>query len=84
MWDRASFGAFYMAHYRRISIQVDEELYQRLNRLFEWGERNRVLVNVLEWLCEKIEKHGKNALIILLREETFEELITMRSSNGND
>lgn len=84
MWDRAFFGAFYMAHYRRISIQVDEELYQRLNRLFEWGERNRVLVNVLEWLCEKIEKHGKNALIILLREETFEELITMRSNNGND
>lgn len=80
----ASFWSIGMANYRRVSIQVDEELYQRLNRLFEWGERNRVLVNVLEWLCEKIEKHGRNALVILLREETFDELITMRRNNGND
>jgi hypothetical protein len=50
------FWSICMANYRRVSIQVDEELYQRLNKLFEWGERNRVLVNVLEWLCEKIEK----------------------------
>lgn len=73
-----------MPDYRRVSIQVDEELYQRVNKLFEWGERNRVLVKVLEWLCEKIELHGRNALIILLREETFDELITMRKDNGND
>ena len=61
-----------------------EELYQRLNRLFEWGERNRVLVNVLEWLCEKIEKHGRNALVVLLREDKFDELVTMRRHDGND
>ena len=73
-----------MPNYRRISIQVDEELYQRLNRLFEWGERNRVLVNVLEWLCEKIERHGHNALVVLLREDKFDELVTMRKHNGND
>lgn len=66
-----------MSNYRRISIQVDEELYQRVNHLFEWGERNRVLVNVLEWLCEKIEKHGKEALIVLLRDKHFEELVKM-------
>lgn len=73
-----------MADYRRISIQVDEELYQRLNRLFEWGERNRVLVNVLEWLCEKIERHGRNALVVLLREDKFDELVAMRRHDGND
>lgn len=73
-----------MSDFRRISVQVDEELYQRINKLFEWGERNRVLVKVLEWLCEKIEKHGKNALIILLREDNFNELITMRREDGND
>lgn len=73
-----------MPNYRRVSIQVDEELYQRLNRLFEWGERNRVLVNVLEWLCEKIEKHGRNALVVLLREDKFDELVTMRRHDGND
>lgn len=73
-----------MSDFRRISVQVDEELYQRINKLFEWGERNRVLVKVLEWLCEKVEKHGKNALIILLREDNFNELITMRREDGND
>lgn len=73
-----------MPDYRRISIQVDEELYQRLNRLFEWGERNRVLVNVLEWLCEKIERHGRKALVVLLREDKFDELVRMRGEDGND
>ena len=73
-----------MPDYRRISIQVDEELYQRLNRLFEWGERNRVLVNVLEWLCEKIERHGRKALVVLLREDKFDELVHMRREDGND
>lgn len=73
-----------MPDYRRISIQVDEELYQRLNRLFEWGERNRVLVNVLEWLCEKIERHGRKALVVLLREDKFDELVRMRREDGND
>lgn len=73
-----------MPDYRRISIQVDEELYQRLNRLFEWGERNRVLVNVLEWLCEKIEHHGRKALVVLLREDKFDELVRMRREDGND
>lgn len=69
---------------RRIAIQVDEELYQRLNRLFEWGERNRVLVNILEWLCDKIEKHGKNALILVLREDNFDELVRMVKTDGNN
>ena len=73
-----------MPDYRRISIQVDEELYQRLNHLFEWGERNRVLVNVLEWLCEKIERHGRKALVVLLREDKFDELVRMRREDGND
>lgn len=73
-----------MPDYRRISIQVDEELYQRLNRLFEWGERNRVLVNVLEWLCEKIERHGRKALVVLLREDKFDELVRMRREDGDD
>lgn len=73
-----------MPHFRRVSIQVDEELYQRLNKLFEWGERNRVLVNVLEWVCEKIEAHGKNALVVLLREKDFNELLAMGREHGND
>lgn len=62
---------------RRISIQVPEELYQRLGRCFEWGERNRALLRLIEWVCEKIEKHGKDALIIFLREDEFDKLVKM-------
>lgn len=72
-------------YYRKISIQVPEELYERLQKNFEWGERNRVLNRVLEWLCEKIEKHGSNALAVLLREDKFEALVQMRRpEDGNN
>lgn len=71
--------------YRKISIQVPEELYERLQKNFEWGERNRVLNKVLVWVCDKVERHGSNALIILLREDEFEALLQMRKSqNGNN
>lgn len=74
-----------MSNYRRISIQVDEGLYQRLSGCFEWGERNRVLTRMLEWLCEKVERHGKNALVVILREDDFGELVNMGvKKDGND
>lgn len=73
-----------MSNYRRISIQVDEELYQRLSKCFEWGERNRVLTRMLEWLCEKVERHGKNALVVILREDDFGELVNMGVKKDGD
>lgn len=73
-----------MSNYRRISIQVDEELYQRLSNCFEWGERNRVLTRMLEWLCEKVERHGKNALVVILREDDFGELVNMGVKKDGD
>jgi len=69
---------------RRISTLVSEELYQRLQRNFEWGERNKVVHRVLEWLCEKIERHGRDALVLILREEDFTELANLKGGpNGN-
>lgn len=73
-----------MSNYRRISVQVDEALFQRLNRCFEWGERNRVLTRMLEWLCEKVELHGKNALVVILREDDFGELVVMGVKKDGD
>ena len=62
-------------HYKRLAIMVPIDLYYRMNRCFEWGERNRTLVRVLEWLCEKIETHGTAALMLLLREGKLDELV---------
>lgn len=62
---------------RKISIVIPQPLYKRLDSLFERGERNRVLNRVIEWVCEKIETHGKEALIVLLREENFDSLVAL-------
>lgn len=62
---------------RKISIVIPQALYKRLDSLFERGERNRVLNRVIEWVCEKVESHGKEALIVLLREENFDSLVAL-------
>lgn len=69
---------------KKISILLPIDTYKRLDKLFERGERNRVVVNVLDWMCGKIERHGKDALIIFLREKDFDDVVRMRGSNGND
>lgn len=71
--------------HRRITIQVTSDLYDRVWACFQWGERNRILVAMLEWLCDKVESHGNEALLLLLREQDFDSLVKMREDeNGND
>lgn len=70
-------------HYRKIGILIPVELYNRLNKCFEWGERTRVLTNILEWTCDKIEKHGSTALIAFLREKDFGKLVNMGLQSSN-
>lgn len=65
------------SHYKKISILLPNDTYERLNKLFERGERNRVVVNVLDWMCEKIERHGRDALIVFLREKDFNEVVRL-------
>lgn len=74
-------------HYKRIAVLVPIELYHRMNRCFEWGERNRTLVRMIEWLCEKIETHGQSALMLILREGHLDDLVKKGLSsleNGED
>ena len=63
---------------RRLSLSISEELYQRLNNCFEWGEKNRVLTRVLEWVCDKVEQHGIGALLYLLREADIDNLANFK------
>lgn len=71
---------------RKLGILIPVELYERVNKCFEWGERTRVLTRLLEWVVEKVEKHGKEALIILLREDKFEALLkkSEEKESGNN
>lgn len=62
---------------QRITVTVPRSLYQRLLNNFEWGERGRIISLVLNWICDKVEAHGKNALVLLLREGDLDELVRM-------
>lgn len=61
--------------YRNLTVRVPNDFYDKLNETFEWGEKNRVILAVLEWVVEMIEKHGTEALIIFLRTKKYEDLI---------
>lgn len=65
---------------RKVGFYVSEELYQRLNHLIEWGERTRVLTKLVEWLCDKIEKHGTSAYVVLLKEDEVDQLLETKKS----
>lgn len=73
---------------KKISILVPMELYNRMTNCLEWGERNKVFLRVFEWMIEKIEKHGTEALILLLRENDMQKLVDMgiqkEGQDGND
>lgn len=62
---------------KKISILVPMPLYNRMTNCLEWGERNKVFLRVFEWVVEKIEKHGVEALALLLREDDMQKLVDM-------
>lgn len=72
---------------RRLSLDITEQLYDRLNKNFEWGERTKVVIGLLEYACDMVEKKGPEALAVFLRAGDFASLsrkVVEESSNGND
>lgn len=71
---------------RKISILLPEDLAVRLDRLFERGERNKVMVRVISWMCDKIERFGNDALILFLREDDLGKVVKMgaEEKDGNN
>lgn len=51
----------------KIGVRISPELYKRLNKHFEWGEKSRIITHVLEWMCDKVEELGPGALMVFLR-----------------
>lgn len=69
---------------RRISIDVSEDLYNRLNRVFEWGERNRALTGILEFVVRAMEEKGVEALAVFSRTGKYTDLLKKDSDYGNN
>ena len=50
----------------KISVTVDDELHERLQRAFPWGTQAAVIRRVVELLLDKIEKEGYNVIELLI------------------
>lgn len=51
----------------RVSIEVPPDLYDRFTNLVAWGLRSKVLVPLIEDLCECIEQNGEVVLAAILK-----------------
>ena len=50
----------------RITIDVDEALYRRVYKAFEWGDRNKVMRKVLEQVVTAVETGGQIVIFYIL------------------
>lgn len=67
----------------RIQINVTAELKRRHGRIFEWGEWNRVGVQIIEWICDMHDKYG-DAAFLIFRSGELGKFLQKEIGNGDD
>ena len=67
---------------KRIQINVPEELKVRHDRIFAWGEWNRVGVQVIEWMCDMHEQYG-DAAFLIFRSGKLGQFLQKELGNGD-
>ena len=50
----------------RITIDVDEVLYRRVYKAFEWGDRNKVMREILDQVVSAVEAGGQIVIYYIL------------------
>lgn len=50
----------------KLSVPIDDKLYDRLQKAFPWGTQAAVIRRVVELLLDKIEKDGYNVIELLI------------------
>jgi len=50
----------------RITVDVDENLYRRVYKAFEWGDRNKVMREVLDQVVSAVEAGGQIVIYYIL------------------
>lgn len=68
---------------RRVSIDVSDELYDKLSEVFRWGERNDSLVRLLEWVVKKHEGSDPTAFYAVCRSGQFDVLLKEKEKHGD-
>lgn len=53
----------------RISIDVPQDLFDRVQRAFPWGTRNPTLITVLEQIVNAIETEGQVVAYLIINKK---------------
>lgn len=53
----------------RISVLCDDELFERIQRLFPWGTQGLAVRKIMEILCDRIERDGPVVLALMMQNE---------------
>jgi predicted DNA-binding protein len=50
----------------KISIEIPDDLNERLNKFCFWGVKSAVMRKVIEQLCDAVEVHGTGVLTLVV------------------
>ena len=50
----------------RLSIEIDEKQYQKLQELITWGVKNQIFKLIIDDLIDALEKNGQHVIGALL------------------
>ena len=50
----------------RLSIEIDEKQYQKLQDLIPWGVKNQIFILIIDDLIDALEKNGQHVIGALL------------------
>ena len=53
----------------RLSIQLSDELDERLNGFLPWGVKQRVMESMCVMLCDAVDIHGPKLVGLLINQE---------------
>ena len=51
---------------RRISIDIDGDVFDRLNAILPWGQKSRLFNIIAEDILDLVDRHGMEALGFIL------------------
>ena len=68
----------------RLQIDLDEDLYFRMLKAFEHGERQPFFHTIIADCVAAVERHGKSIIGGVLKKEISVRYITREIDNGSD
>ena len=68
----------------RLSLEIDEEQYQKLQNLIPWGVKNQIFRVIISDLIEVIEKEGPLVIAALLSRKVKLSDIVKGDSNEHN